>query len=392
MSEPMLLAALSPEIHLKSRPVRARFARMTRDHVAAVLESGAQVEEVGRGRLRIVGGDDRAEEVARVFGVARVEEVEEIEFPDLEQGVARLAAAARPMVEGRTFAVRCKRSGSHPWRSPDLERALGAVLLPSSAGVDLTDPEVTVKVRVVDDRAYLVTREWSGAGGLPLGSQGKALVLLSGGYDSAVAAWRLMRRGVAVEFVHFSLACAQRDQALALAHRLWTRWGRIMDGRVHVVDFGPAREALIGGVAPRYRQVVLKERMLKAAGWMARELDFPAVATGESIGQVSSQTFTHLAGLDALSEVPVLRPLLAFDKEEIVAEARRIGVAELAERAGEACDLSEGHRVETSVPADAIARIAVRLGDDSLQAALASWRIHHLSEWVPGSEGRARAA
>lgn len=395
MSDEMLHATLSGEIYLKSRTVRARFARAVVDHASVALGSEWRVEEAVRGRLYVVGGGDpgeAAQRLSRVFGIASIQEVRELTFPDLENGVARLAEAARPLVEGRRFAVRCKRTGNHPWRSPELERRLGAELLPASAGVDLTAPDVTVRIRVAGDKAYLVTREWPGPGGLPIGVQGKALVLLSGGYDSAVAAWRLMRRGVSVEFLHFQLACAQRDQALAVAHRLWSRWGAGMDGVVHVLDFGEVRAEIIDRIHPRYRQVALKRLMVQAADAVAEELGIEAVATGEAIGQVSSQTFTHLAALDRLSSRPILRPLLACDKEEIISSARHIGVAELAQRAGEACDLSEGHRVETSLSAEVISRMAGRVSPGALAGAVRAWRVHRLEDWLPGSEGEARAA
>lgn len=393
--QPLLQLTLTGEIYLKTPAVRRRFARALCDNAVAALGGGARVEETSRGRLTVSGVEDlttAAERLTRVFGVRTVDEVVPVPFPDLDRGVEAVAELVGADVEGKVFAVRCKRVGSHRWRSADLERKLGALLYQRSAGVDLTDPEVWVRLRVVEDQAFVTRRRWSGPGGLPLGVQGKALMLLSGGYDSAVSAHQLMRRGVAVEFLHLELACSQRDQALAVAHRLWERWGAGMEGVVHVLDFAAVRSQLLDRMAPRLRQVVLKRMMLQAADAVASELGLEAIGTGEAIGQVSSQTFTHVAALDLLAERPVFRPLLTWDKEEIIAAARRVGVAELAERAGEACDLSEGHRVETGLSARAIARAADRIPPEVLSQVLSSWRVHHLDRWLPGDPGERRAA
>ncbi|MFP3915480.1 MAG: tRNA sulfurtransferase [Actinomycetota bacterium] len=390
-----LQATLSGEIYLKSPPVRRRFSQAVCSNAQQALAGGARVEELAPGRVRVGGVDDpaaAASRLQRVFGIRGIEELIGFPFPDLETGVELAADLAAPMVRGERFAVRCKRVGSHPFRSSNVERQLGTLLLGESAGVDLTTPGVTVRLRVVDDQGWLTLRRWDGPGGLPIGVQGRALVLLSGGYDSAVAAYRLMRRGVRCEFLHLQLACDQRDQALAMSHHLWDRWGAGMEGVVHVVDFEGVRQEIVDRIHPRFRQVALKRLMLQAADRVADETGIEVLATGEAIGQVSSQTFAHLTALDSLATRSVLRPLLTADKEEIVTQARRIGVAELAERAGEACDLADGHRVETTVRADKVARVADRVDDAAVAAALAEWRVHRLESWLPGSEGERRTA
>lgn len=390
-----LQLTLSGEIYLKSSQVRRRFTRVLCDNVVAALGAGVSAHEIGPGRVEVEGVHDieaAAERLQRVFGVRSIQEVVGFPFPDLETGLEQAAALASPMTKGKTFAVRAKRVGSHSFRSSDVERELGTLLLADSAGVDLDNPEVTVRLRIVEQEGWLITRRWDGPAGLPIGVQGKALVLLSGGFDSAVAAYRLMRRGVECEFLHFRLACDQRDQALAVGHHVWSEFGAGMPGIMHVLDFGPARSQIIDNIHPRYRQVVLKRLMYQAAEKVADELGIEVLVTGEAIGQVSSQTFAHLSALDRLGNRPVLRPLLTADKDEIVAEARRIGVAQLAERAGEACDLAEGHRVETATSAGKVDRIAARVADEALAAALADWRVHDLATWLPGSDGELRAA
>ena len=199
---------LSSEIYIKSDSVSRKFAKRLRKNIRAALRPvDVQMRSLGKARIEIKTTEYKtlADRLATVFGIQSIARVETFEFSTFDELVELLTPRTQPLIVGKRFAVRVKRRGAHDWRAADLEAALGAALYDSSAGVDLTNPEATVRVRIEGHRAHVTLDRIEGAGGLPLGSQGRALVLLSGGFDSPVAAWSLMSRVVAVEFVPFRL-------------------------------------------------------------------------------------------------------------------------------------------------------------------------------------------
>lgn len=379
----------SGEIFLKSRTTRDRFLRTLTENVQDALrhnEIEGIVRRSGYHEMAIEGndGDVAAEVASQTFGVGRVERLRSIEAATLEELGDAVAGATRHLVVGRRFAVRVRRRGNHEWKSRDAEVLIGRLLLDSSAGVDLDDPEMTVRVLVRDDRAWLVDRRWKGVDGLPLGTQEPALALHSGGIDSPVAAWMMMRRGCPVDFLHLMMDCAAADQALAVAHSLSMRWSGGTEPRLHVIDFQPIKEALRDRVDPRMRQVVLKRLMLDAAERVARRLEIPMLITGDSLGQVSSQTAAHLVELDRSIDTPVLRPLIGFRKEEIVARAKEIGTFELSVRTQEVCDLSDGNRVATKANRRRLDEGVRHVGLALVTEALATWETVDARAWWPG--------
>lgn len=319
-----------------------------------------------------------------VFGISSVDTVREIAFEDIEHLADTAAELSVDEVRGRTFAVRVKRSGAHDWNSMDLARAIGSNLHAASAGVDLTSPDVEVRLTVLDEQAFLVQDHRRAMGGLPLGTQDPVLCLVSGGFDSVVAAWMMMSRGCPVDFVHFSLNCAQSDHALAVARELWTRWGHGTEPTVHLVEFEPVKDALFEHADPRMRQIALKVMMARAASEIAVSEGITALVTGDALGQVSSQTLPHLVAVSKSCETPVLRPLLGLPKESIIDLARTVGTAELSARAQEVCDLSEGGRVATAASEQAISRTVNRIPDDVLRDVLATRKSFALRDWSPG--------
>ena len=384
---PRLLLTLSGEIGTKSRRTerwfRARLVDNVRSALARRAPDGRLVED---GRRLLVEAEDlpRAARVAAtIAGVHRVDRVRPVPVDSLETLTDAVAAIARPWVTDRTFAVRMRRRGTHPWRSPDAARAIGAALLDASAGVDLDDPDVEVRVEVYGEHAYLVDRSWDGPGGVPLGTQAGALSMLSGGFDSPVAAWMMLRRGVPIDFVHFKLDCAASDHALVVAHDLWRTWGAGTSPLVWKVEFQPVKEALFAHTPARLRQVVLKQLMFRAADRLADALDVPALVTGESVAQVSSQTLRHLAEIDTQVSRTVLRPLAGFNKQEIIDRAEHIGTAALSARAKEVCDLSDGP-VAVAAKRETLEKALADLPDDLAALALADREVIALEHWRPG--------
>ncbi len=382
---------LSGDIFLKSRRTQKGLIRRVRANLeSAIRSTGADIplKRIGSHRFEVLVPADRVdsttETLSHVFGVAFIDTVTEIPFTSFDVLVDSIASAMSARVAGHTFAVRPKRRGTHDWNSQDLARAAGTKLVEAGGRVDLSNPEVTVSVSVLDDRAFMIDRHVPGASGLPLGSQDRVLCLLSGGFDSVVAAWMLMSRGCRVDFVHFTLNCAQSDHALAVGRELWQTWGHGSDPEVHLVEFQPVKDALFEHVDPGMRQVALKVMMARAASWIAEREGIPALVTGDSLGQVSSQTLPHLVAVSQQTSVPILRPLVGLGKESIIDLARHVGTAELSSRAQEVCDLSEGRRVATSAPGSRIAMSTDQIPDEILTDMVATRKSFRLADWVPG--------
>ena len=333
---------LAGELVTKSRRVRARFQRRLVDNLHDAL-STAGVEHAIQfdwSRVFIEADSDEATRViAQVFGISSFSVIEHTCEPTLAAIVATGEEGFKECVRGKTFAVRARRGGDEPFRSLDVQVQLGTALN-RYGSVDLSNPDVTVYVEVRPDEAYLLADRAPGAGGLPLGVQGRAVALVSGGFDSAVAAWMMLKRGVELDYVFCNLAGAAYERAVLGVMKILTdTWSYGSRPVLHVVDFEPMVAALRRDVRRPYVQVVLKRLMYRAATKIAWQLKGQAVVTGESVGQVSSQTLTNLRAIDEVTTLPVLRPLVGIDKEEIIELSRRVGTCALSSRVQEYCAL-----------------------------------------------------
>ncbi|MGD8396854.1 MAG: tRNA uracil 4-sulfurtransferase ThiI [Candidatus Eiseniibacteriota bacterium] len=386
----LVLVTMSSEIHIKSSRTRTRFIRILGHNLAAALrpvDPGARIVRQWD-RIYIEDAspaaiDGVASAAARVFGVKRAQVVRRLPMAPLDRLAATIAGLTRQRVEGRSFAVRVRRRGRHPWTSVDAEREIGRLLLPHAARVDLTHPETEVQVHAHESHAYVVEQSVEGPDGLPMGVGGRVLVLLSGGFDSAVAAWMMMRRGLRVDFLHFRIDCAQSEHALTVGHELCRHWAHGRRSLMHVIDFQPVKEALQRDVPSRVRQVVLKQLMVATATRVAGREGHLGLVTGESLGQVSSQTIEHLAAIDRHADRTILRPLAGMTKQEIIAWARVIGTHDLSARAQEVCDLADGP-VAVAARAAELQRAHARLPEHLVEQALESLGVVTVSDWIPG--------
>lgn len=384
-----LRAIASSEIYIKSRRTRQRFMPILQANLEEALATAvpdAVVHSHGSHEFEIKTADLTAagEAASRVFGFDRIDRVTTVAAPSLAELADNVATLAAPVVAGKTFAARVRRNGNHSWKSRDAEIAIGDALYDISAGVDLTNPQVTVRVRVQGGKAVVISESWAGPGGLPISTQSPNLVMLSGGIDSPVAAWMMMRRGCPIDMLHFQLECNQADHALAVGHLLASQWGYGADITLHVIDFEPIKKELNAAVQPRLRQVLLKQLMTEAAYRVAKHLDLPLIVSGDALGQVSSQTAANLVEIDKYAQAPLLRPLIAHTKQEIVDRARQIGTYELSTRAREVCDLSEGGRVETAARTHRLRQGMARMRTGLIDDALATWESIPAAEWFPG--------
>ena len=355
--ELLILVRLGAELTIKSRRTRTQFLRRLSRNVSDALHSAGiehRIESVW-GRMFVRAKSRLTLPVlARVFGISSVSWVEREVSADLDTLIDVATEHFQTSVTGRRFAVRARRTGAQPYRSKDVEIRLGAALLPFAARVDLTNPEFTAYVEVRNDVAYLFSERTPGAGGLPLGVQGGAVALLSGGYDSAVAAWQLLKRGVPLDYVFCNLGGDAYERAVVhVAKVLADDWSYGTRPQLHAVDFDEVLRELREKTRAAYWQVVLKRLMYRAAAQIAAERNAEAIVTGEAIGQVSSQTLTNLRAIESIATLPVLRPLIGADKEDIIAQARAIGTAALSEQVKEYCAIAPGY----PVTAASIARV-----------------------------------
>ncbi|MBW3535311.1 MAG: tRNA 4-thiouridine(8) synthase ThiI, partial [Gemmatimonadetes bacterium] len=296
------------------------------------------------------------ERLARVFGVSSVSRVDARIPAELDLIVETGRELYHEAVHGRTYAVDARRSGRHVFSSQDVRVQLGAALNPG-ATVDLDHPEVTVSVEVRDDEAFLFSGREEGVGGLPLGVEGTAVCLVSGGFDSAVAAWLLLRRGVSLEYVFCNMAGDAYERMVAsIAKILADDWSFGDRPRLHVVDFNAVVDHLKETVEPRYWQLVLKRLMYRAAEQVAGDVGGEALITGESLGQVSSQTLGNLRAIDEVATLPVFRPLVGMDKQDIIRRAEHVGTAALSARVHEYCAILPDRPVTHSTPEKARAQ------------------------------------
>ncbi|QTF91275.1 thiazole biosynthesis protein, partial [Halomonas sp. BM-2019] len=225
---------------------------------------------------------------------------------------------------------------------------------------------------VIDTRLRLIRRRWTGLGGYPLGLQGQAMALISGGYDSPVAAWRMIRRGIKTHFLFFNLGGPAHEAGVRqVTHHLWQRYS--LSHRVNFISvpFEPVVAEILRTVPDGVMGVVLKRMMVRAASRIARRARVPALVTGDAIAQVSSQTLTNLSLIDEASELPVLRPLLTEDKQDIIAQARRIDTARFAETMPEYCGVIS-RRPHTRARRDQVADAEAAFDFSVLDSAIAA--------------------
>ena len=314
-----------------------------------------------------------ADRMANVMGVVWVHLVRRV-AKDLDAitdvGVRSLAGR-----EG-TFAVRARRRDKRfEMTSSELAGYLGSKVIEAYGyPVDLKRPDNTLYVEVDKDEAFVFTDGTPGQGGLPAGMSGRGLVLMSGGIDSPVAAHRMIRRGLKVDFLHFSGMPFTGPESIYKAYSLVRQLDRYQVGsRLFVVPFGKAQQQLKSSGTERLQIVAQRRLMLKTAEALADDLGAECLITGDALGQVSSQTMTNLTALDDAVDLPILRPLIGMDKTEIMDQARRIGTLSISELPDEdCCTMLTPRQVETAAKIPDLRQIEKRLDAEELAEHLVS--------------------
>ena len=319
------------EIALKGKNRPWFLSRLVRNLRRAVVDLDVRAVRALMGRIELVLGpavsqELVAERVRRVFGIANFSYAGRVGI-DLDA----IATAVLEDLGDRhpsSFRVSVRRADKrYPMTSPQVEREIGGRIKQARGWrVDLVNPALVVHVELLTDEAFYFFGKERGAGGLPTGTAGRVVCLLSGGIDSPVAAHRMMKRGCAVTFVHFHsypiLSRASQEKARELV-RLLTTWQQ--HSRLHLVAFGEIQQQVVLAVPGPMRVVVYRRLMMRIAERIARDRRAQALVTGEVVGQVASQTLENLAVIGRVASLPLFRPLIGMDKDEITAEAIRIG-------------------------------------------------------------------
>ena len=324
------------EIALK-KGNRAYFTELLkRNLLAAVKDLGAKEIRSLPARLLLtfkneVPAATLIERMSTVFGVAN--------FSIVERTARDIDALRGRILESlnggrfQSFRIETQRGDkTFPLTSPEINRQLGAAVQEKSgARVDLENAEFTVTVEILPRDAFFGFNKIAGAGGLPVGSSGRVAALISGGFDSPVAAYRMMQRGCRIIFVHFHSVPYQDKTSQEKVRQLIQLLTRHQfTSRLYMVPFGEIQRQIVAAVARPLRVVLYRRMMLRIAEAIARQEKAKALITGESLGQVASQTLDNMAVIQQAARLPILRPLVGMDKQEIIDQARRIGTFEVS--------------------------------------------------------------
>ena len=271
------------------------------------------------------------ERIRSVFGVANFSMVERT-----ARDIDTLRARILESLDGRRFSsfrIDTQRGDkTFALKSPEINRQIGAAVKDQSgARVDLTKAELTVTVEILPRDAFFGFNKIPGPGGLPVGASGRVVALISGGIDSPVGAYRMMQRGCRLIFVHFHSAPYLDQTSQQKVRQLVTQLTRCQfQSRLYLIPFGEIQRQIVAAVARPLRVILYRRMMLRIAEQVARREKCQALITGESLAQVASQTLENIAVIEKAAELPVLRPLVGMDKQEIIDQARRIGTYEIS--------------------------------------------------------------
>lgn len=343
------IVKLQAEITIKSRPVRKRFTKILESNVKNVLRRVDEqittrmnwdnievntANNTAENRLKLI------ETLKSIPGIPTFLEVQQTSFTDVHDIYEKTLAVHAKNIENKTFCVRVKRTGKHDFNSIKVEQYVGGGLNQQveSARVKLTKPDVTVYLEIKNENLFIVTERHKGLGGFPIATQEDVLSLMSGGFDSGVASYQMIKKGARTHYCFFNLGGAAHEVGVKqVSYYLWNKFGASHKVKFFAVDFEPVVAEILENIENGQMGVILKRMMMRAAAKVADKMGIQALITGEAVGQVSSQTLTNLNVIDRVTETLILRPLVAYDKQDIIDIARKIGTEDFAKTIPEYC-------------------------------------------------------
>jgi len=340
---------LFPEIIVKSRPVRKQFISQLRKNLKKILAPIVNEPKISGSwdliELDLDSSDEHLEEqvvnrLQSTPGIDFILKVKSFDFESIADISNIVIQEFSDEVIDKTFCVRVKRSGKHVFTSIDIEQQVGGALFhnSSNAGVKLKDPQVTVNLEIRGNTLLTVVERIQGLGGFPMGQQESCVSLISGGFDSSVASYMMMKRGIRTHFCFFNLGGMAHEVGVKqVSHYLWEKYSSSHRILFITIPFEKVVAEILTKIDHTQMGVVLKRMMLRVASQIADEFNAPALVTGEAVGQVSSQTLTNLSVIDEVCDTLVMRPLIVMDKPEIIGLSRKIGTEEFAAVMPEYC-------------------------------------------------------
>ena len=340
-----LIIARYGELALKSDGVRKRFENRLANNIRASIDAEVKVRQA---RIYISPKDfnDAIEKLERIFGIVSFSPAVTTKstFEDIEESVSSYAEKLHDeglLDENTKFAISCRRVGNHEFSSQEMAAFAGAVVVRKySSPVDLTNPELTIYLEVRDNDTYIFHEKIPGPGGLPLGTQGKVVALVSSGIDSPVATYLMMKRGCQVIALFCDNDPYTTPEALKNFNDLIDQLNLYASGapiKRRVVKYGDYLSTCKSDAPDKMTCVLCKSGMYKLAGKLAKKMHAEAVIDGSSLGQVASQTLPNILATREDLDVPVLSPLIGLDKVEITRIAEKIGTFEISKRDDGGC-------------------------------------------------------
>ncbi len=338
---------LFPEIMVKGASAKRRMISQLYNNLQKILKPLSQDIQFKKffDKIEVVTPLDVVDEVrTKLLDTSGIEIVlEALQFDDmdsLEKIKLKVDEIMGNTIEGKTFVVRAKRTGEQEFSSRDIEQTVGGYMLAknNTNGVDLRTPQVKVSIELLHKQLNIITKRHQGMGGYPLGTQGDILSLMSGGFDSTVASYLTMKRGIKTHFLFFNLGGTAHEIGVKqVASYLWEKFGSSHRVTFTTINFDDVVTEIFRSTSEPYMGVTLKRLMLLAAEKIAESMKIDALLTGESVAQVSSQTLRNLSLIDQVTNKLVLRPLATMSKPDIINIATKIGTKRFAESMPEYC-------------------------------------------------------
>ena len=378
-----LIATLSSDLILKSPVVRRKFQRVLLNNLRKTLkEEGITYKmTLDLGHIFFESENEQGKDIfLRCFGIDSISIIEGSCESSLELICEKGLSLYKDFVKEGSYAVRAKRKGIHNFTSEDVNKNLGGLLKTEHNHVNIKNSDKPIYLYIKDEIAYFYTKKIKAQGGLPLGCGGKALCLISGGFDSVLASWVIQKRGVQVDYLFCNLGGkAYERSTLGVTKNLVDLWGHGSSPRFYSLDFNELVSEVRKKVKPSFNQVILKKLFYRAAEKLCYKKKYDAIITGEAIGQVSSQTLKNLRAIEQELTLPILRPLISFNKNEIISKCQEIGTYELSAKIKEFCQITKEKPV-TATTGDHIKREYERIDPEIIEKTFTFPKPLHLKE------------